>query len=180
MKKSGREMNIIKRLYSLYLKRYKTAKWARILGVSVGENTWISPTVVFSSEPYLISIGKNVQVTNSVAFLTHGGGGAIRSQYPDFDCFGKIVVEDYVYIGSNSIIMPGVTIGKGALVAAGSVITKSVAPHTVVGGNPARFICTTDEYIDKNMKYNVGSKGLTYDEKKHILQSLPEEKFIRK
>lgn len=45
--------------------------------------------------------------------------------------------------------MPGVTTGRGALVAAGSVVTKSVAPGTVVGGNPARYICTIDEYIER-------------------------------
>ena len=51
-----------------------------------------------------------------------------------------VVIEDYVWIGMNSIILKGVTIGKGAVVAAGSVVTKSVPPMTVVGGNPAEVI----------------------------------------
>ena len=63
--------------------------------------------------------------------------------------FGKVVIEDWAYIGASSQIMPGVTIGTGALVAAGSVVTKSVPPHTVVGGNPARIICTTADYYEK-------------------------------
>ncbi|ELX11388.1 glycosyltransferase family 2 [Janthinobacterium sp. HH01] len=53
---------------------------------------------------------------------------------------GPIVVEDDVWIGYQTLIMSGVTIGQGAIVAAGSVVTKSVAPYTIVGGNPARFI----------------------------------------
>ena len=99
---------------------------------------------------------------------------------PDFDVFGKVVIEDWAYIGAYAQIMPGVTIGEGAIVAAGSIVTKSVAPHTVVGGNPAKFICTTEEYFERNKKYNTGTKGLDYQEKKRILLSLDEEKFIRK
>jgi len=55
----------------------------------------------------------------------------------------KIVIQDKVWIGFNSIILKGVTIGEGAIVAAGSVVTKDVAPYTIVGGNPATFIKTT-------------------------------------
>ena len=76
--------------------------------------------------------------------------------------------------------MPGVTIGKGALVAAGSVVTKSVAPHTVVAGNPARFICSTKEYYERNKNFDVMSKGLSKKDKRKILLSLPDDKFIKK
>jgi acetyltransferase-like isoleucine patch superfamily enzyme len=51
-----------------------------------------------------------------------------------------IVIQDKAWIGFNSIILKGVTIGEGSIVAAGSVVTKNVEPYTVVGGNPARFI----------------------------------------
>ena len=76
--------------------------------------------------------------------------------------------------------MPGVTVGEGALVAAGSVVTKSVEPHTVVGGNPAKFICTTEEFYQRNKKYNLGTKKMTREEKKQFLLSLPEDRFIKK
>lgn len=82
----------------------------------------------------------------------------------------------------HSQIMPGVTIGEGALVAAGSIVTKSVAPHTVVGGNPAKFICTTEEYYERNKQYNIGSKGLDGLQKKsyyyhHLMISLSRSNF---
>lgn len=109
-----------------------------------------------------------------------GGGNSIRKEHPDFDVFGKVAVEDWAYIGSYSQIMPGVTIGEGALVAAGSVVTKSVEPHTVVAGNPARYICTTEEYYDKNKIYDLGSKKLNPIEKKKLLLSLDDNKFIKK
>lgn len=76
--------------------------------------------------------------------------------------------------------MPGVTIGEGALVAAGSIVTKSVPDHMVVAGNPAKIICSVDEYVEKNMKYNVSTKGISLSEKKKLLLSLSNDKFIVK
>ena len=76
--------------------------------------------------------------------------------------------------------MPGVTIGRGALVAAGSVVTKSVPAGAVVGGNPAKYICSVDEYIEHNLKYNLDSKGMTPSEKRSLLLSLSDDKFIKK
>ena len=52
----------------------------------------------------------------------------------------KVVIEKDAYIGSRAIILPGVTIGEGAYVGAGAVVTKNVKPHTLVGGVPAKFI----------------------------------------
>lgn len=53
---------------------------------------------------------------------------------------GPIIVEDEAWIGSNAIVLSGVTIGKGAIVAAGAIVTKSVPPYAIVGGNPAKII----------------------------------------
>lgn len=172
--------SILRRILRLYLKQTDTVKWARFIGVNVGEHTTIASSVIFSSEPYLITIGNYVQVTREVTFHTHGGGHVLRDLIPDFDCFGRIVVEDNVYIGSNSIILPGITIGKGSLVAAGSVVTKSVRPRTVVGGNPAKELCTIEDYFEKNKCYNTSTKGLNYEQKKALLLSMPAEKFISK
>ena len=168
------------KLKSLYWRFLKSPEaQARHLGVKIGKNCLID-TRRWSSEPYLITIGDNVQVTNRVAFHTHGGGNCIRKFHPDFDVFGKIVVKDWAYIGAGSQIMPGVTIGEGALVAAGSIVTKSVPDYTVVGGNPAVKICTTEEFMRKNLKYNVGTKGLLASEKKRMLLELSEDSFIKK
>jgi maltose O-acetyltransferase len=63
------------------------------------------------------------------------------SQYLDLpDNSKSIEVQDHVWIGGNSTILQGVTIGEGAIVAAGSVVTKDVEPYTIVGGVPAKFI----------------------------------------
>ena len=112
--------------------------------------------------------------------FTHGGAGAVRKQYPKFDTFGQVTLGDYVYIGNNSLVMPGVTIGDNVLVAAGSVVTKSVPSNVVIGGNPASIICSLEEYINRNERYNTDSKGMNQKEKRDYLLSLPEDKFIKK
>lgn len=108
-----------------------------------------------------------------------GGGNSIRKEHPEYDAFGKIIIEDWAYIGAWSHIMPGVTIGEGALVAAGSVVTKSVAAHSVVGGNPAKYICSTEDFWEKNKKYNIGRR-LNAREKKSFLMNLNADLFIKK
>lgn len=154
-------------------------RYARKLGVQIGENCFIN-THHWGSEPYLIVIGNNVQVTDGVVFHTHGGAHVVRKYIPEFDIFGKIEVKDWAYIGSGSHILPGVIIGEGALIAAGSIVTKSVPSGEVWGGVPAHKISTVEEYIEKNMPYNLNTKGVTSEEKKRILLNTPEEFFIKK
>lgn len=177
-------MNIIKyisnRVIYFYWHYVVSPKiYARHIGVNVGKHCFIS-TREFGSEPYLITIGDHVQITRGVFIHTHGGGNSIRREHPDFDMFGKVVIEDWAYIGSCSHIMPGVTIGEGALVAAGSIVTKSVDPHTVVGGNPAKFICSTCDFYERNKPFDIGTNGLSQKEKKSVILAMPDVKFIKK
>lgn len=158
---------------------YPPQKWAKYLGVNLGEHCMVGKDH-WSTEPYLITIGNHVQLTDGVRLHTHGGGNSVRKFDPTFDCFGKVIIGDWVYVGAGSQIMPGVTIGEGALIAAGSIVTKSVAPGMVVAGNPARVLCTTAEYYEKNNKFNTKTKGLSYKKKREMLLSLSDEAFITK
>lgn len=97
---------------------------------SIGEGAW-----VYAKDT--ITIGCNVCVGNDAKLLT--GTHDIASKHFDF-VSKPIVIEDNAWIATGAIILPGVTIGEGAVVAAGSVVTKDVAPWIVVGGNPAKFI----------------------------------------
>jgi maltose O-acetyltransferase len=84
-----------------------------------------------------LSIGNNVSISPDVTILT------MQHFYDDpafSDDFRAVVIEDHVWVGTRAMIMPGVTVGRGAVVAAGAVVTKDVAPLDIVGGVPARPI----------------------------------------
>lgn len=132
------------------------------------------------AEPYLIEVGNNCQITEGVKVFTHGGAHVARYKDASFDIFGKVKIGDWCYIGNNALIMPGVTIGNHVLIAAGSVVTKSIPNGVVVAGNPAKFVCTTDQYIERNGKYNVRTKGLTSRNKRNRLLNLSDDRFVKK
>ena len=155
-------------------------QYARHHGVTIGENTFIADKRHWPVEAYLITIGNDCAITEGVKFHTHGGGRIMRQKYPDFDSFGKITIGNHVYIGAFSQIMPGVSIDDNVLIASGSVVTKSIPSGYVVGGNPAKIIGTIEAFIERNDKYNTHTKGMSNLLKRSILQSLPEDRFIKK
>ena len=175
---------MIKQLWNLFRTKFHyhltMEEKARMAGVTIGTHNMVTSAFWKPSEPYLIEIGSHCQITDGVKIYTHGGAGAVRYINPRFDVFGKVVLGDYVYVGSNSISVPGVRIGSHVLIAAGSVVTKSIPDNVVIGGNPAKFICTIEEFFQKNEQFNLNTKGLSLKEKKEVLLKTPEEKFVTK
>jgi acetyltransferase-like isoleucine patch superfamily enzyme len=66
---------------------------------------------------------------------------------------GDVVIEDHVWIASRATILPGVRIGRGAVVACNSVVTRDVPPMTIVGGVPARVIGTRQSRLDYRLSF---------------------------
>lgn len=118
-------------------------KYAKKIGVKVGEASRFVDHPNWGTEPWLISIGNHVLLSSEVEFVTHDGSTWI---FKDTDYnkhlmkFGKIVVGDNTFIGTRSIILPNVNIGSNVIVAAGSVVTKDIPDGEVWGGIPAHFI----------------------------------------
>ena len=104
--------------------------------VSIGEMSSIgSGAWVYALDK--IMIGKNVCIGEDVRLIT--GSHDVTS--PHFNLVTRpITINDNVWIATGAIVLPGVTIGEGAVVGAGSVVTKDVEPWSVVAGNPAKFI----------------------------------------
>lgn len=121
-------------------------------GVTVrGLPLWISSRVHFDHRGG-ITVGDRCVISAGVNLLTHDFSmdrvAERRLGIKGDELFRTAPIEigDQSFIGMNAMILPGVTIGTGAIVAAGSVVTKDVPEDTVVGGNPASVICSTDVY----------------------------------
>src|SRR5690554_1294327 len=171
---------MIKRIIKYYKRTFwDCEKYASSIGVQIGDDCLIS-TKNFSSEPYLISIGNYCRIAKNVSFFTHGGLWSQRKKYKGLDYFGKIYIGDYTYIGEGAFIMPGVKIGNDVIIGAGSIVTKSIPDGKIAAGNPARIVGETKDFVEKIKHYDVGSKGMSYEEKKKYLLSLDEDKFIKK
>lgn len=103
---------------------------------------------LFDGRHYQIKTGSDVSIGPEATILTLGHD----PQSPDFADKGReVVIGDRVWIGYRAIILPGVTIGEGAVVGAGSVVTKDVEPYRIVAGNPARII----GHRESNLKYQL-------------------------
>lgn len=155
-------------------------KYAKKIGVNVGEGCYLEHSIKYGAEPYLIEIGDFVRIANNTSIYTHGGIFSLRLLYNDskLDHFGKVKIGDYSYIGAHCMIMPGVKIGERCVIGGGSVVTKSVPDGCMVAGNPAKYIGKTDDFYKRlKEKYDTGTGGMPADEKKRILLSLPDDKF---
>lgn len=145
--------------------------YARHLGVKVGTNCrFIGAS--FGSEPYLISIGDHVSLTET-QFVTHDGGiWVFRDKYPDIDIMAPIKVGNNVFIGVGVIIMPGITIGDNVVIGAGAVVTKDIPPNSVAVGIPAKPIKSLDQYWDSIRDRIVNTKKMTPKEKRLFFENL--------
>lgn len=107
---------------------------------AMGGGCEINHSVVIT-DPAYVSIGSNV-VLADCTLIGHDGSVAMlnRAYGVKLDAVGKIVIHDNVFIGHGVIVLPGVSIGPNAIVAAGAVVSRDVAPGDIVGGVPARPI----------------------------------------
>ncbi|MBN1656840.1 MAG: acyltransferase [Anaerolineae bacterium] len=110
--------------------------------VSVGDDVYLGDGVQLYAWNERIIIGSNVLVAAGARMITrkHGFADIDRPVSHQGYTNAPIQIEDDVWIGFQAVILPGVTIGRGAIVGAGAVVTRDVAPYTIVGGVPARVI----------------------------------------
>ena len=170
--------NILNIIISYY-KRLDHIKYARSLGVTVGDNCRFVDNPSWGTEPWLISIGNHVLISSQVVFVNHDGATFVFREdgpYKDTYKFGRIKIEDNCFIGLRSIILPNVTVGTNSILAAGSVVTKSIPPGEVWGGVPARYIMKTEDYAKKcyDQRLPYDSVKIVSNKKEEMLRVLSE------
>ena len=114
--------------------------------LTIGAFTYIQPRCQFTAYKTSIHIGSKVQIAPNCAFYSYDHSfepeKAIKDQ--PLKTRGGIVIEDDAWLGVGVIVLQAVTIGRGAIVAAGSVVTKDVPPMTLVAGNPVKIVKKMD------------------------------------
>jgi acetyltransferase-like isoleucine patch superfamily enzyme len=126
--------------------RVRLHRWR---GVHIGKEVWIGyDAIIETSYPHLVTIGDRVAVHARALIIAHN-----REQE-------GVIIEDDVTLGPGAIVLPNVRIGHGAIVTAGSVVSRSVPPKTMVQGNPARPIATVEIPLRLDVSMKEFSKGL--------------------
>ena len=118
------------------------------MGLTVGKN--FNPQLGYDLDPshcWLITIGDDVCFAPHVRILAHD---ASMHQFLGYTKIGRVTIGDRVFIGADSVVLPGVTIGSDVVVGAGSVVTKDIPAGEVYAGNPARFLCKTADFVEKH------------------------------
>ena len=90
---------------------------------------------------------------------------------------GRVVIGSNVFIGADTIVLPGVKIGNNVVIGANSTVTHDVPDNSVVAGTPAKKLCTLDEYIDKEKKRMLQS--VCYEEEYTLRKNIPMEKRLQ-
>jgi maltose O-acetyltransferase len=118
--------------------------------VELGARNVVNFGCLLDGRRYAIRTGSDVSIGPEASILTLGHD----PQAPDFaDRGGDVTIGDRAWIGYRAIVLPGVTIGEGAVVAAGAVVTRDVAPYTIVAGNPAREIGARNRELDYRLDF---------------------------
>lgn len=121
----------------------------RKMGARIGERCRIH-CVSISPESYLIDIGNDVIIAQGSKLITHEGSICIfHKENPNLDLFGTIKIGNNCFIGMSCFILPNTNIGNNCIIGAGSVVRGRIPDNSVVIGNPAKVIMTTEAYKNR-------------------------------
>jgi len=106
------------------------------------KNSYIGElSTIFAEKGYKVTIGEKCAISHNVRIYTTTAVSNQDFSLPVYNKYsGDVIIEDFVWIGTNVYINPGVCIGKNAIIGANSVVTKNIEPNTIVGGVPAKII----------------------------------------
>lgn len=144
---------VIRKFVGVFFHMYLDTKVfvLKLMGVKIGKNTKIYTSVSNFDTffPHLIEIGSNCAISKETLLITHDYSRNFPTEGFGSMTKGKVIIGDNTFIGMRTIILPGVTVGNNVIVGAGSLVTKSIPDNMVAAGNPAKVICTLEEYMEK-------------------------------
>lgn len=139
-------MSILKEWIYRLRGEYTTEKLIS-MGMKVGKNFGrLNGVILDPSHCWLIEIGDDVTLAPRVHILCHD---ASTKTFMNYTKIGNVTIGNRVFIGAESVILPGVTIGNDVVIGANSTVTHNIPSNSVAVGSPARVICTLEEYIQK-------------------------------
>lgn len=142
-------MNLLKEFIYRLRGEYTTEKLVR-MGMKIGKNFGrLNGVILDPSHCWLIEIGDNVTIAPRVHILCHD---ASTKSFLGYTKIGRVNIGDNVFIGAESVILPGVNIGSNVIIGANSTVVHHIPDNTVVAGSPAKIICTLEEYLNKEKK----------------------------
>lgn len=129
--------------------------YLKSIGVKCGENIRIflpHSTTIDTLNPHLLTVGSNVVITGPASILTHDYGVFVANQLSGGKLYGKqqsVTIGNNVFIGWGGVILPGTVIGDNVIVGAYAVVSGKAESNSVYAGNPAKRICSIEEFIQK-------------------------------
>lgn len=122
----------------------------RAAGMRIGVGVWLPGSTWIDSEyAYLIDIGDHCGFGEECMILAHD---AQMDEFLDATRLGRVVIHASSHIGARTTILPGVEIGPRTIVGANSLVSRSLPPNTVCAGNPARVLCSLDDYLARHAR----------------------------
>lgn len=141
------------------------------MGMKVGKNfNRLYGTILDPGHCWLLEIGDDVTLAPRVHILCHD---ASTKAFLGYTKIGRVTIGNRVFIGAESVVLPGVTIGDDVVIGANSTVTHDIPANSVAVGSPARVVCSLNEYLDKEKKRMESSP--VYDES-YVLGNITKEK----
>lgn len=142
-------MNYLKEIVYRFRGQYTTEKLIS-MGMQVGKNfKRLNGVILDPAHCWLIEIGDNVTMAPRVHILCHD---ASTKAFLDYTKIGRVIIGSNVFIGAESVVLPGVTIGNNVIIGANSTVTHSIPDNSVAVGAPARVIDSLDNYLQKEKR----------------------------
>ena len=161
------------KIYYRFLETKKEKYLQKLInsGLVMGRNVVIAESIFLDpSHCYLISIGDDCTFAPGVRLIAHDASIYLHLGYTKI---GRIKIGNKCFLGDGVAVLPNVTIGEGSIIGTGSIVIKDVPPGMIAAGNPAKVICSVDDYLNKVKKMAEGKKIFGQD---YFLENLTDEK----